>query len=293
MTTSTVQPAPIVVGLDGSAASISAVDWALNAAEESGRPLLLVHAVHEYWMDPKVSHYAAVIAAARNLLHDAVEHARLAAPTVQVGTRVHSGDAARILVDLSRDAHLIVVGTDRNNPESGELSGTLSQQIAIMSEAPVAVVPVTTGTPKPLVVVGADGSQESMEALSYAADTAARRNLGLTILHSCAVPSPWMASGANDAVADQRRIKTGQALLDSTLQNVKARYPSLALQGVLETTVAPAEALLSAARNAQLLVVGSLGSGAVKRMMLGAVSHKILLNLGCPLVITRPAPGAG
>jgi nucleotide-binding universal stress UspA family protein len=55
---------------------------------------------------------------------------------------------------------------------------------------------------------------------------------------------------------------------------------------VLETKMEPAGALVRAAAEAQLLVVGSRGRGGFKRLLLGSTAHAVLTHIPCPIVIT-------
>lgn len=278
----------MVVGFDGSRASRAALEWAARRAESTARPLTLVHAVHEYWMVPRFGNYAAVVDAARALLEDGVRLCAESAPGVRVGTHTHSGDVVRALSELSQSAEMVVLGTDKADPGSGEILGAVSQQVAVMSLCPVAVIPPSDAAERSGVVVGTDGSPEANQAVEWAAREADRTGQELLILASCAVPSSetWLVRLQGEAF--QAVVDDYRRLLDRTAAGVAEKYPKVRVRVMLETAEPAAEALLRAASTAQLLVVGSLGRGALTRMLLGSVSHKVLLNLKCPTVITRP-----
>jgi nucleotide-binding universal stress UspA family protein len=55
----------------------------------------------------------------------------------------------------------------------------------------------------------------------------------------------------------------------------------------LETDTEPAKALVGAAKDARLLVIGSRGRGGFSRMVLGSTAHAVLLNVPCPTIVTR------
>ncbi len=281
----------MVVGFDGSPASRAALEWAAQRAESTGLPLTLVHAVHEYWLAPRSGNYSAVVAAARALLESGVALCADLAPGVHVRTHTHSGDVVRALSELSPTAEMVVLGSDKSDPDSGELVGAVSQQVAVMSLSPVAVIPIPDHAKRSGVVVGTDGSPEAVQAVAWAAREADRTGQELLILASCAIPSsePWLEppQGTFQAVADDHR-----KLLERAAADVARKYPAVRVRVELETGEPAAEALLRAASTAELLVVGSLGRGALTRMLLGSVSHKILLNLRSPTLITRLGPAA-
>ncbi|TDK27942.1 universal stress protein [Arthrobacter crusticola] len=280
---------PLVVGFDGSPAGRAAVEWAARRAGSLGRPVTLVHAVNEYWMTPQSGSYGAVIAAARDLLEDGVRLCAAAAPGVLVRTHTHSGDVVRVLSDFSEAAEMVVLGSDKSDPASGQLIGAVSQQVAVMSLCPVAVIPVPDGVERAGVVVGTDGSPEAVQAVDTAAREAARTGQDLLILASCAVPSSETWAERPGGEAFEAIVEEHRRLLDRATAAVKADFPGVRVRVHLETVEPAAEALLRAAATSQLLVVGSLGRGGLRRMLLGSVSHRVLLNLTCPTLVTRPA----
>ncbi|MBG6183886.1 nucleotide-binding universal stress UspA family protein [Arthrobacter sp. CAN_A214] len=284
---STTPADPVVVGFDGSPASAAALDWAARRAGALRCPLQLVHAVHEFWLMPQATHYDAVIGAARQLLQSGVRRARLLVPDLHVSTHVHSGDVVGALSELSASARLVVLGTDKRDADSGELTGAVSQQVAVMSFAPVAVIPPQDLSTAAGVVVGTDGSAEARQAVGAAAAEAALIGADLLILTSCAIPPTEAWAQKPGGAEYQGVIAASRGLLDEAVSLVTASYPGLMVRSRLETQLPAAEALIGAASTAQLLVVGSLGRGAVRRMLLGSVSHKVLLNPPCPTLITR------
>jgi nucleotide-binding universal stress UspA family protein len=76
-------------------------------------------------------------------------------------------------------------------------------------------------------------------------------------------------------------------VLAESVAGLGKRYPDLTVNQVLETDESPAQALVSAAKHAQLLVIGTRGRGALQRLLLGSVSHEVLLHLTCPTIVTR------
>jgi nucleotide-binding universal stress UspA family protein len=134
------------------------------------------------------------------------------------------------------------------------------------------------------IVVGVDGSPESTAALSFAHTEAKLRGLPLRIV--CAW-EPATASYAGEAFA-----ATPDAFLEAEHHAddvLRAALEHLPEDGVQVEAVAiegrPASVLLDQAVGAELVVVGSRGRGATKRLLLGSVGHDLAHHVRCPLVI--------
>jgi nucleotide-binding universal stress UspA family protein len=88
-----------------------------------------------------------------------------------------------------------------------------------------------------------------------------------------------------DAVTE--RMEEERVVLAESVAGLTTHYPDLVVHQVLETDESPARALVAAARTAQLLVVGSRGRGSLQRLLMGSVSHEVLLHITCPTIVTR------
>ena len=147
---------------------------------------------------------------------------------------------------------------------------------------------MSTDNGSQLVVVGVDGSEESVAALRWAAGYA--RATGATLRAMIAWHYPDVAGGAPvghaPAPIRQESEQHIQATLDAAVQQV---YPDPAAAGV-QTAIAyghPAEALIEASKTASLLVVGSRGHGAFTGMLVGSVSIHCVTGAHCPVVVVR------
>ena len=76
-------------------------------------------------------------------------------------------------------------------------------------------------------------------------------------------------------------------VLAESAAGLRDRYPDLVIHQRLVPDTEPAQALVQAAREARLLVIGSLGRGAFSRLVLGSTAHAVLLNAPCPTIVTR------
>jgi nucleotide-binding universal stress UspA family protein len=111
-------PRPIVVGVDGSAASTRALEWAAVRALAGHTSLHIVHAVQVriWWLDPYgLLPYWDIEPAehAEHVLDEAVALVRRQAPLLPIITTLRGPDPAGALLDEGRTAQLIVLGRSR------------------------------------------------------------------------------------------------------------------------------------------------------------------------------------
>ena len=137
------------------------------------------------------------------------------------------------------------------------------------------------------IIVGIDGSDPSHRALEWAIREAAVRHAPLTVftVQQAVVGywgSPVLYPGDEDLAEHSR--KTTQKETDNVLEKIglESRPSSVTVRGV---TGLPAEALIEAAADADLLVVGSRGAGGFKRLLMGSVSTQVTHHAPCPVVV--------
>ena len=168
------------------------------------------------------------------------------------------------------------------------------------------------------IVVGVDGSPDSKTALAWAAGEARLRQAVLQAVyafhgHELAAPeyaptehglpgaavNPSLEPFEAGAVARpdftatlQDRTRFEQAararadeLLDSTLYELRDALAGVEVERVVFDDRHPAQALVEASSDADLLVVGSRGRGGFAQMLLGSVSHAAVLHAVCPVVV--------
>ena len=138
-------------------------------------------------------------------------------------------------------------------------------------------------------VAGTDGSEQSLRAVEWAAREAALRGGALRVVSVPALP-PLMAwqrapEGNPDTVADTIRKSDEQALAIAAARAAEAE-PGLAVDTAL-LHGPPGEALIKAAADASMLVVGSRGSGRFAALVLGSVSRYVATRAQCPVVVAR------
>ena len=137
---------PIVVGVDGDGSS-AAVDWALTEARRLGAPVRIVRCWGYRETVPLVTAAAllpdsvSAVRAAQDEFGDLVARARAAAPDVEIEEAFTHGDPATVLVDESRHARLLVVGSRGRGRLAGLVLGSTSRRVLRDSRCPAAVVP--------------------------------------------------------------------------------------------------------------------------------------------------------
>ena len=137
------------------------------------------------------------------------------------------------------------------------------------------------------IIVGIDGSSHSHRALEWAINEAAIRHAPLTVLTvEQAVPGFWGSPVLypGDADLTEHARKLAQDETDAALGQfpAEARPPEVT---VLAVTGIPAEEILGAAMNADMVVVGSRGAGGFKKLLMGSVSSTVAHHAHCPVVI--------
>ena len=174
------------------------------------------------------------------------------------------------------------------------------------------------------IVVGVDASPDSRKALTWAAEEARLRQATLQVLyafHAKELAAPeyvptehgLVGGGVNPplggydagAVAqpdidanlrDRTRFEeaartTADDVLSSVLYELRDTLAGVEVERVVIDDRHPAEALVEASNDADLLVVGSLGRGGFKQMLLGSVSHAVVLHAVCPVVVVPSGRG--
>lgn len=141
-----------------------------------------------------------------------------------------------------------------------------------------------TNIGNPRVVVGVDGSEASHEALRWAVRHA--RLIGATVDAVGAYDVPGAAGWSAPAVdADLDEEQARKDLADE-IHNVLVQAEGVALTSHV-VRGNPAEVLIGASADAELLVVGNRGRGGFARLLLGSVSLQCAQHASCPVVIIR------
>jgi nucleotide-binding universal stress UspA family protein len=285
----------VVVGYDGSPAARQAAHWAAREAQTRRRRLLVVHAFRWPLTELTQLRVEAMVLSEvpfrqeyDKLVDALVQECQALAPGIEVRGDVVTGEPVDLLERLSVKANLLVLGSAGHGTVHQVLLGSTSAELVRLAHAPVVVV---RGTDDPAshrrVVVGADGSETSAHAVDFAYDYASRHDSELVAVHAWSdLPLDALAAVREwdvdwDSVSEAARV-----VLSESLAGRGALYPDVRVRHVV-TMSKPVEALLSQADGADLIVVGSHGRGAVRRMLLGSVSQAVLHYAPCPVAVLR------
>jgi nucleotide-binding universal stress UspA family protein len=283
---------PVVAGFDMSEPAHRAVQWAANEAKRRRRPLLLVHVLSwplEDFVPVRIPGEENVTEPLQRALQREMEalRARLqeADPDLDVDVWLPMGDPARSLGEIATDAELLVLGGPKVGRETHPLGATAAELLARRSSVPVVVVRGDGSAEDGHVVVGVDGSGVSRRAVGFAFEAAAWRSGQLVAVHSWSdVPfNPFDVLDEWQLQWNEVREKS-EVVLSEALAGWQEEYPNVEVRRVV-TAAEPVGTLLGEANGASLLVVGSHGRGAVRRVLLGSASHGIVNRAPCPVAV--------
>ncbi|MFF5185885.1 universal stress protein [Streptomyces sp. NPDC000345] len=287
---------PVIVGVDGSASSLAAVDVAAREAHLRGAALRIVHAFGhapghlptgappwnpaDHGLEPMV----------HGALVRAEERAQAVAPGIEITRSVAAGEALEVLEIESRSAALAVVGSRGVGSFAGLLLGSTAVQLAAHGHCPLMVV---RGRPDPAgaVVLAVDGSPAGEAAVEFAFAEAALRKAPLVAVHVWNTWSERAYEGPGDpltaVVTDEEHLRAAeQHVLDEAVASWQEVFPEVAVERrLLRSRIRPA--LIDAGREAQLVVVGARGRGGFAGLLLGSVSQAVLHHAHCPVAVVR------
>ncbi len=294
-----VDTSEIIVGVDGSPHADTAILWAAAHARHTGARLRLLHAYAVPVPAPAMPLAAVGSAVAPDdyartageaILSTAADLARHHATGVDVTTDLRVGGAAHALVEASADAGLVVVGSRGRGGFTGMLLGSVSVQVSAHAHCPTVVVREPAPAAGP-IVVGVDGSEPARAALAFAFTEAHRLGSTVIAVHAWSPPLP---TGPGEATAaaladdgDRARYRQdAQQTLTDALAECRQQHPDVPVDERL-TEAGPVAALLEAATEPAMIVVGSRGHGGFTGLLLGSTSQSVLHHATCPVAVTR------
>lgn len=284
----------MIVGIDGSEASEAALEWAAARTSRFG-PIRPVHSwdypVSVWAPSPFGPGFAPPIAemteaaqeAADKLVADLGDDVPCEAPIVE------HGDAGAVLVEAARDAELLVVGTRGRGPVRANLIGSVARHCADHTPVPLVIVPrpnakVPAG-PGERIVVGVDGSENSLAALRWAVQNAPDA-AEVTAIAAWQTPVDGpILYGVNRF--DLKALKAAaRATVNEAADKICAEL------GVDATHIAreiaegdPRWVLLNRSDDADLLVLGQRGRTGLTHFFLGSTTTALVHRPHCPTVV--------
>lgn len=286
----------IVVGVDGSPQSARALEWAVARAVLGGEELELLNA---YSHLPSIDFFGYhgpsageqmewFMEFSDEVLAAASTRVRELAPHLACTVTSQVGHPAPTLTAASEGAVAVVVGRRGLGGAAGALLGSVSNRLTVQAKCPVVVVGEAELPASGPVVVGLDDSPYGANALRYAIAEAALRKTGVRVvaaydvIHQGFRGDPEHAEGLRASVESEVERAVAQALEARAAE--QGSGPAVDVQHVAVEGRA-AEAILSHADDAQLVVVGTHGKGLVRRVLLGSVSRQVLADADRPVAV--------
>ncbi|TQJ36672.1 universal stress protein [Arthrobacter sp. SLBN-122] len=273
----------IVAGYDGSNEAAAAVRWAARHARAISCPLHVVHC--SMW--PLLTRHLGPVPgvsgsgleqSAQSVLEEGVSHAAAEVPGLEIRSTLLHGLPAQLLAEFSAGQKMLVVGSRGLGGFLGLLVGSVSLELAATAACPVAVVREDAHPGGP--VVAAVDASGSPAALEDACGLASAWQAPLTVVHVRYEPAGYLRPHGQDGSAEAREV------LESALTQVRTLAPDVAVDGRLPADSSVPHAILEAAREARIVVVGSQGRG-VLRETIGSTAHAVLHHAHGPVLVSR------
>ena len=278
----------IVVGVDGSANSATALRWAHAESQRRGSRVLALyawgfvqpgHAGGDHTFDPGYS-----TARARAELAAFVEQAVGPEAAPDIRQRAAYAYAPSALLSAGDYGELLVVGARGVGGLRGLRLGSVSRHLLHHTRGPLAVIPPIERPTVGRIVAGFDGSESARRALTWAADEARRCDARLEVVHAWHVPYPVAAPVAGYPVVAGALESTARSdILDALAAPDLGDLPVPATPVVVQGPAGPA--ILDAAEGADLIVLGTRGLGTVAGAVLGSVTHHVVHHATRPVVV--------
>ena len=282
----------IVVGVDASDSARHAAQWAANEAVLRGRGLTLASAVLPastiggMGIPPALDYLDAI----RSDSHERLIALAEELPIDDVKTSVQIATPGGLLIEASKSAHMVVLGSRGTGGFAGLLLGSVGSQVAASAECPVVVWRGDPRSESNSIVVGIDGSENSEAALGAAFEMASFHGWELVAVHAWDIPAYDLIEIPEGAVPlPIAEVAEDEVRLSAeVLAGHRANYPDVVVHENLVRGPA-AQALLDHASRAAMITVGTRGRGQFLSAVLGSVSNSVLHKADVPVFVV-PLP---
>lgn len=272
----------VAVGIDGSRGARDALLWTTRLAGSLGTKMCVVNCFTNPYAEVSHDDHQRLLTERKQTLDE-----RWAAPAREAGvsltTVVANGDPRHALLSTieAEGAEMLVLG--RTGSEGGlgfAHVGSVVEHVVHHANIPVAVIPSGWSGPVERIVIGLDGSAESLQALSLVGEIAPALDAEV-IAVQIEEPYPgWTHRSRsknwhNDV---EHQIETWTAPL---------RDAGVSVLAVPQRDLHPAAGLLgvTSARHGDLLIVGTRGFGGIAGLYTGHVARKVLHHATMPLLL--------
>jgi len=270
----------IVAGYDGSPGGAQALRWAAREARARGTTLTACLAWTPDHMELPTESDLCDLARqhGQEILTRGLPYAESVLGPGRVRADLAGGSAAQVLCERSREADMVVVGSRGHSELPGLRLGSVASQVAGHAAGRVVVVRGAwrpANQPPGPVVVGADGSAAGQAAVVFAFEEAALRDVPLVAV--CAL------TDAPGRLGEHRQVEED---FEDLMAREAKEHPGVTLVRRVQAGT-PRAALLAAAADAQMLVVGARGRDGLDEMSLGSVADAVLQHAPCPVGVVH------
>lgn len=286
----------VTIGVDFSPASLGAATWAARLFTDS--ELFLVHVLEvpeppaflREWFAPSAS----MLDAARQSATAQLEELRTALHAEHLTTEVRMGRPAEELAASAREhgTDLVVVARHGANLGPPRRLGSTADRLVRCSPAPVLLATSVRGSVVRRLLVAIDDAGTTPRVLDYARGLARRLDAGITALH---VLSPTILHRVRGVSALHGSRELSREEIQNEFRSLADRWIARLVdsgieRGRVDTAIAFGDAareiLATADRiDADMIVMGSRGAGAVRRALLGSVVSEVLRDASRPVLV--------
>ncbi|MGW6530357.1 universal stress protein [Streptomyces venezuelae] len=284
----------VVAGVDGSADSLAAAEWAAREAVRKGRPLLLVHAwSRSPYSLVSVAANTAQRSEAERVLKAAADRLAGACPGLLIQTAQVEGPAITALSRLADGSELLALGRRTQRGLAGLPGGWVARGVISRVKRPVALVRAGEGQERSAdvsrsrdVVLGIDLGHPCAEAIDFAFEEARLRRCGLRVVHAWCDPPPTAGEARAIGLFEADRPEEERSgLLTAVLKMRRDAYPDVPVIESVRRGKA-SSSLLRVAAGADLLVVGHrLGKQSHLGLHSSPTASAVMRHARCPVVV--------
>ena len=261
---------PIIVGIDGSHAAIAAALWGVDEAISRAVPLRLISVIKQ--THPSPDDYARDLGHAETSLRKARFAVEASQKVVKIETEIPRGPAGPVLVEASRDAEMICVGSVGIGRYARSILGSTATELAEKAHCPVAILRTESDQPPPdinWIVVRMTDAPGNDAVVKYAAWEAKLRRAPMLVL-----------GGRPDELTEH-----ADGEFERRVQDWRQRHPEVRVYPIT-TKHAIASFLRTNDERVQLAVISGAEADQLARLI-GPSGHPLFHHPECSVLVVR------
>lgn len=260
----------VIAGIDGSQAAVTAALWGVDEANSRAVPLRLISVIAPTHVSP--DDYARDLAHAESSLNQAQDAVAASGKGVTVETEIPRGPAGVALIEASRDADMVCVGSVGIGRYARSLLGSTATDLAEKANCPVAVIRTESDQPPPeidWVVVRMTDAADNDVVIKHAAREANLRRAPMLVLGG----RPEELTGEADGTFERR------------VQELRQHHPEVRVYPIT-TKLAIASFLRTNGERVRLAVISASEADQLVRLI-GPAGHPLFRHPECSVLVVR------